>query len=70
MKQINLNTTSRTEVGGNTAKRYRKSGQIPAVIYGESGVKNLLVDEKELTTALKEIAGKAVLIEMKFSDGT
>lgn len=70
MKQINLNTTTRTDVGGNSAKRYRKNGQIPAVIYGESGEKNLLIDEKELTVALKQIVGKAVLIEMAFSDGT
>ena len=70
MKQINLNTTIRTDVGGNTAKRYRKNGQIPAVIYGESGEKNLLIDERELTVALKAISGKAVLIDMSFSDGT
>lgn len=70
MKQINLKTTARTELGGNTAKRYRKSGQVPAVIYGESGVKHLLVDAKELAAALKQVAGKAVLIEMAFSDGT
>ncbi len=70
MKQISLNTTTRTDVGGNSAKRYRKNGQIPAVIYGESGEKNLLIDEKELNVALKQILGKAVLIEMSFSDGT
>ena len=70
MKQIKLNTTNRTQLGGNNAKRYRKSGQIPAVIYGESGEKNLLIDEKELSVALKAISGKAVLIEMEFSDGT
>ncbi len=70
MKQISLNTTIRTDVGGNSAKRYRKNGQIPAVIYGESGEKNLLIDEKELNAALKQIIGKAVLIEMSFSDGT
>ena len=70
MKQIKLNTTNRTQLGGNNAKRYRKNGQIPAVIYGESGEKNLLVNEKDLTVALKAIVGKAVLIEMEFSDGT
>ncbi len=70
MKQIKLNTTNRTQLGGNNAKRYRKNGQIPAVIYGESGEKNLLVNEKDLTVALKSIVGKAVLIEMEFSDGT
>ena len=70
MKQIKLNTTNRTQLGGNNAKRYRKNGQIPAVIYGESGEKNLLIDEKALTIALKSIIGKAVLIEMEFDDGT
>ena len=70
MKQIKLNTTNRTQLGGNNAKRYRKNGQIPAVIYGESGEKNLLIDEKALAIALKSIIGKAVLIEMEFDDGT
>ncbi len=70
MKQIHLNSTIRTEIGGNSAKRYRKSGQIPAVIYGESGEKNLLIDAKELAATLKAVMGKAVLIEMSFSDGT
>ena len=70
MKQIKLNTTNRTKLGGNNAKRYRKCGQIPAVIYGESGEKNLLINQKDLTVALKAIVGKAVLIEMEFSDGT
>lgn len=70
MKQIKLNTTNRTQLGGNNAKRYRKSGQIPAVIYGESGEKNLLINQKDLAVALKAIVGKAVLIEMEFSDGT
>lgn len=70
MKQIHLNSTVRTEIGGNSARRYRKSGQIPAVIYGESGGKNLLIGAKELASTLKEVAGKAVLIEMSFSDGT
>ena len=70
MKQINLKTTSRTQVGGNSAKRYRKSGQVPAVIYGESGEKHLLINNKDLFAALKSVAGKAVLIEMTFDDGT
>ena len=70
MKQINHKTTSRTQVGGNSAKRYRKSGQVPAVIYGESGEKHLLINNKDLSAALKSVAGKAVLIEMTFDDGT
>lgn len=70
MKQINLKTTSREKIGGSSAKSYRKNGQIPAVIYGENGEKNLLVDAKVLNNTLKEISGKAVLLEIEFSDGT
>lgn len=68
MKQIKLNSSTRTELGGNSAKRYLKSGKVPAVIYGESGVKHLVMDEKELAAALKAVMGKAVLIEMTFDD--
>lgn len=70
MKQIKLTSSNRTEIGGKSAKRYRKNGQIPAVIYGESGEKNLIIDEKELNSVLKSVLGKAVLIEMDFADGT
>lgn len=70
MKQINLNVANRAMVGGLTASRYRKEGKIPAVIYGESGNKNLLVDEKGFETVAKEVVGKAVLFEIHFDDGT
>ncbi|MBO6101771.1 MAG: 50S ribosomal protein L25 [Opitutales bacterium] len=70
MKQINLNVSNRDSVGGTTAKRYRKEGKIPAVIYGESGCKNLLVDEKTFEEVAKSVVGKAALIEIHFSDGT
>lgn len=70
MKQINLNVANRTMVGGLTASRYRKEGKIPAVIYGESGNKNLLLDERGFEAIAKEVVGKAVLFEIHFDDGT
>ncbi len=70
MKQINLNVANRETIGGNSANRYRKEGKIPAVIYGESGCKNLLVDAKEFAVVAKEILGKAALLEIHFADGT
>lgn len=70
MKQINLNVANRDKVGGTTANRYRKEGRIPAVIYGESGSKNLLVDEKEFSVVAKAVLGKAALLEIHFDDGT
>lgn len=70
MKQINLNVANRETVGGSSASRYRKEGKIPAVIYGESGCKNLLVDAKEFSVVAKAILGKAALLEIHFGDGT
>lgn len=70
MKQINLNVANRETVGGKSAARYRKEGKIPAVIYGESGCKNLLVDAKEFAVVAKSVLGKAALLEIHFEDGT
>ena len=70
MKQINLNVANRETVGGKSAGRYRKEGKIPAVIYGESGCKNLLVDAKEFSVVAKSVLGKAALLEIHFEDGT
>lgn len=69
MKQINLNVANREQLGGGASGRYRKAGKIPAVIYGESGSKNLLVDEKEFAVVAKQVIGKAVLIEVHYADG-
>ncbi len=70
MKQIKLNVSNREKVGGTTSGRYRKEGKIPAVIYGESGAKNLLIDAKEFFATNKAISGIAALLEVFFSDGT
>lgn len=70
MKQVELKASDRTQLGGNTAKRYRKEGKIPAVIYGESGEKHLVIEQGELDATLKTVLGKAALINMSFDDGT
>lgn len=70
MKQINLNVMKREKTGCLTAKRYRAEGKVPAVIYGESGVKNIMVEDKTMRDVAKAIAGKAALLELFFDDGT
>ena len=70
MKQINLKVALRDQLGSGSAGRYRKEGKIPAVIYGESGVKNLLVDEKEFSIVAKQVIGKAALLEIHYADGS
>ena len=70
MKQINLKVAVRDQLGSGSAGRYRRQGKIPAVIYGESGVKNLLVDEKEFSVVAKQVIGKAALLEIHYEDGS
>jgi large subunit ribosomal protein L25 len=64
MKQITLKTTLREEIGRTASKHLRQSGVIPAVIYGESGIRNLSIDAHEFAMAYRKIVGTAALIEL------
>jgi large subunit ribosomal protein L25 len=65
MKQITLKTTPREETGRTASKHLRQKGVVPAVIYGESGIRNLSIDAHEFAMAYRKIAGTAALIELK-----
>ena len=65
MKQITLNTSPRETVGRIASKRLRKDGIVPAIIYGESGLRHLSVNEHEFAMAYRKIVGTAALIELK-----
>lgn len=69
MKQITLNTTPRTELGRTASKHLRQKGTIPAVIYGESGSRNLCLDEHEFKMAYRKFSGSAALLELKGEGG-
>ncbi len=59
------------EIKGSKVKNLRKSGQIPAVLYGE-GVKNLnlSLDEKEFSKVFKE-AGESTILDLEVeNEGT
>jgi len=70
MKQITLKTAPREEAEtGRTATRHmRQNGEIPAVIYGESGHRNLKLNAHEFMMAYRKLSGGAALIELK-TDG-
>jgi len=70
MKQVKLQVKIRKETGNNTAKRCRKVGGIPAVIYGESGTKSLTVDKIDFSKIEKSVIGKAVLLDLEYDDGS
>jgi large subunit ribosomal protein L25 len=64
MKQVPLNAQTRPGTGRTKARQLRKDGAIPAVIYGESGVRHLTIDGKAFANAWREISGKAALLEL------
>jgi large subunit ribosomal protein L25 len=70
MKQITLTTTPRTDLGRTASKHMRDSGTIPAVIYGESGSRNLTLNAHEFKMAYRKFSGSAALIELKGEDGS
>ena len=69
MKQITLNTKPRTEMGRTASKHLRQGGTVPAIIYGDSGVRHLAVDAHEFAMAYRKFAGTVALIELKEEGG-
>ncbi len=69
MKQTKLNVQTRGETGGGPCGRLRKAGLIPAVIYGDSGARNLSVVEPELRKLMRSMHGAATLIELTDDKG-
>ena len=65
MKQITLNTTPRENLGRTASKHMRENGVIPAVIYGESGSRNLALNAHDFAMAYRAISSSAALIELK-----
>lgn len=65
MKQINLSATPRAEHGRTASRSLRKSGRVPAVFYGESGVRSLAINTHELSMAHRAMVGRAALVELK-----
>ncbi len=68
MKQIKLEVNSREEVGRGPSRRLRVSGNIPAVIYGKSGCRNLVIDRTVFMALWKQVSGIATLIEVYEND--
>ncbi|KAF0093610.1 MAG: large subunit ribosomal protein L25 [Puniceicoccaceae bacterium 5H] len=65
MKQVTLEAKPRTDIGRAAAKRLRQAGQLPAVIYGESGTEHLLLDTHAFEMAYRKLVGTAALITLK-----
>ncbi len=64
MKKIRLVVEKRELCGSGVSGRLRKSGSIPAVIYGQSGVKHLQVLKPDFRTMMLEKGESAALVEL------
>lgn len=70
MKKFQLTVTSREGTGRSASRRLRKAEKIPAVLYGKhTKPESLAVNAPEFTKLLKEIAGRAALVELKRDQG-
>lgn len=71
MKKFQLTVTSRDGTGRSASRRLRKAEKIPAILYGKhTKPENLAVNGPEFVKLLKEISGRAALIELKRDAGT
>jgi large subunit ribosomal protein L25 len=70
MKKYQLTVTSREGTGRSASRRLRKAEKIPAILYGKhTKPESLAVNAPEFIKLLKEISGRAALIELKRDAG-
>lgn len=70
MKKYQLTVTSREGTGRSASRRLRKAEKIPAILYGKhTKPETLAVNAPEFAKLVKEIAGRAALIELKRDAG-
>jgi large subunit ribosomal protein L25 len=68
-ERTQLTVTSRDHTGSREARRLRKQGLVPGVLYGRSEPLAICVEERELRRALTGAAGLHALLDVKV-DGT
>lgn len=70
MKKYQLTVTTREGTGRSASRRLRKAEKIPAILYGKhTKPETLAVSSTEFVKLLKDIAGRAALIELKRDAG-
>ena len=70
MATANLSASARTDTGKGVARSLRRSGQVPAIIYGHARQPQpLAIDAKDLDRLLGTIAAEATVIELAVDGG-
>jgi large subunit ribosomal protein L25 len=69
MAEIVINATGRSDRGKNAARRLRRQGLVPAVVYGSKGDNlTVAVDPKALQRVLKSEAGRNTILSLQIPD--
>ena len=70
MEQIIVEATPRDDRGKNAARRMRRDGQVPAVLYGgKGGALALSVNTKQLAAILRSESGHNTIFKVKLPTG-
>ena len=70
MSEVRIAAEPRTEFGKGGARRTRRAGQVPAVLYGHgSDVRHISLPARELMHAFKGESGANVLLSLDLPDG-
>src|SRR5687768_410462 len=70
MAEIVVSAENRADRGKNAARRLRRSGLIPAIVYGGKGdALSVAVDPKTLHRVLRSEAGRNTILNLDFGDG-
>ena len=71
MASATLNATARTETGKGVARKLRRDGQVPAVVYGHHREpQSIAVDAKDLALLLGRISAASTVVELSLGGGT
>ena len=67
MKQLEIAFEDRAEKGRHASYRLRKSGRIPAVVYGKSGNFPISISDSDFRMLMRAKGSSAALVELKNS---
>lgn len=65
MKQFSLKVESREASGRRPSRAQRAQGKVPAIIYGKSAPRGLMIDAKSFVKLYKQTAGITALVELE-----
>jgi large subunit ribosomal protein L25 len=63
-KEIKLSASKRESSGTTAAKALRKTGAIPAVVYGEKGARSIKINTREFETVLKTHTSENLIVDL------